>query len=143
MHVSCLGVSPVILGNTLFEMFKDMGGLITAPVRVLDELLVLIKIGARNTGVPIPFSSLTFTMIRQDGKGPKLRCKAAKCRYALTSIRFVLENMWGKDTAHRRNRLAMIQHYDSMYQSVAEWSKEPTINLGGSQPIMVAGIAFV
>ena len=124
MHMSCLGVLPLVLGNVLFEIFISMGGEITKPSAVLDALLVLLKIGARNSGVEPPFTSLSMSMIRAPGKSPKLRCKAAKCRATLKCVLFVLKYLRPPENEYQEIRLALLQHFADMYRLLEEWSKD-------------------
>ena len=43
MHVSDLGVVQYVLGCTMFELFKEMGGLVSIPKPILADLMVMVK----------------------------------------------------------------------------------------------------
>ena len=47
MHVSDLGILQVLLGNVLFELFKQVGGLITEPLEGLSRLNLMIAAAAK------------------------------------------------------------------------------------------------
>ena len=43
MHVVCLGIAPVVLGNVLFELFREVGGVIARPNEALGKLMMVLE----------------------------------------------------------------------------------------------------
>ena len=78
LHCGDLGVLQLLTGNALFECFKECGGQVARPDGTLHELLVLLTWFSRELKQDAPpLNALTWTMIKQRGKGPRTRCKAS------------------------------------------------------------------
>ena len=50
MHCLDLGVTQVLLGNVLYELFIMMGGLVTRPAPTLANLTIIVHTAARAIG---------------------------------------------------------------------------------------------
>ena len=69
MHCLDLGISQVLLGNVLFELFGTMGGAVTNPRKTLADMTVLIHAAGKALDQhDPPIQMLTIGMIkRKDG----------------------------------------------------------------------------
>ena len=88
-----LGVLQYVLGNSLFLLFRLQKGVLSRPKPTMQYITMAVKTAASNLGVPSPVNKLTLLMIKQDGKAPKLRTKAATTRYMLPIVAWIFENM--------------------------------------------------
>lgn len=79
MHVVDLGVAQYCVGNIMFELFLELGGLVTKPDLALGKLLFLLKMASKTLGnKDPPIGTLTIGMIKPDGKPPRFKVCACK-----------------------------------------------------------------
>ena len=90
MHTGCLGVVPLAIGNFLFEIFVDMGGMVSKPEHGMGLLVSLVHQACKALGIQPPVNTLTFPMLRQDGKHIVAKFKAAESRHMLPVVRFMM-----------------------------------------------------
>lgn len=81
LHCADLGVSQSILGN----LFNEVADLLPGANRKdrIKELWLRIKAWYQLVKPPSQLEGLTPEMVKQPGKGPKLRSKAGECRYLI------------------------------------------------------------
>ena len=119
MHCGDLGINLYLLASTLFELFIEMGGLVTKPQEKLGELMELIKSGAKALKMGrSPINKLTMQMVKEPSKSPKLKVKAAESRHLLPIVRHILERYFPQDTEHKRLRYDCIVALDDMYKEM-------------------------
>ena len=104
-----LGVLQLLTGNALFECFEECGGQVARPDGTLHELLVLLTRFSRELKQDAPpLNALTWTMIKQRGKGPRTRCKASESRRLLPCVLRLLESL-PTDTLYKQLRLQRVR----------------------------------
>ena len=69
MHCGCLGVVLTLLGNLLFEFFKENGGLVTNPRAGLSRLLNMINMAKAAIHGADTINNLSWGMIKRDHMG--------------------------------------------------------------------------
>ena len=82
LHAMDIGVSQTILGNVLWESLDMLFPGISKKLQV-TELWKKLRAWYKDNKPPAQFDALTIEMLKLPGKGPKLRSKAAECRYLL------------------------------------------------------------
>ena len=121
MHTSCGGVLLGVLGNVLFELFREMGGLITKPAVILADLEMLLKYASKRLKqAKCPVKHLTMGMIRQQGR-PYLKYKCANARALLYCVLYVLETLILPKTPSQELRLHLVKNYVDMYNHLYAW----------------------
>ena len=55
-----LGIAQECLGNILYEVFREMGGLVTNPTPTLASLMLLLQDAANTLDAPCPFFQAYF-----------------------------------------------------------------------------------
>lgn len=123
MHMVDLGIAQECLGNILFEVFRELGGLITNPDPTLAALLLLLQDAANSLEVPCPFSKLTFGMLRQDGK-PRLKAKAAKTRHLVPIVLTMLHDHFPPKNDRELRRLRCLEYLNAAYQELNNWKED-------------------
>ena len=125
MHVSDLGICQYLLGNVIYELFKQMGGLVTNPEPVMGKLLKMIKDAAKLPELKIqaPVNKLTLSMVRRQGTDPKLRTKASETRRMLYVVDYLLDKEFPADTDHERDRKACVWNLAEFYRELEKWEK--------------------
>jgi len=122
MHTGDLGVIQYLLGNVLFELFQEMGGIIGNPTAVLDDLQVFIRQAAKKLKMDQPpVNDLTMGMVKVTAKAPRFKGKAAESRHMLKCVRQVLETYMTPKNDYQRMRLHCVQHLDDFYQELIDW----------------------
>ena len=113
LHCVDLGVSQTILGNALWETCSHLPG--TSMSTKVAQLWLRMKAWYKQTEPSSEFQQLTETMLRQPGKGPRLRGKAGECRYL---VPFVLQLTW--EFAHKSRHAAVVHevvaHLNQLYR---------------------------
>ena len=123
MHASDLGALLIVLGNVLFEIFKTMGGLVTRPEAVLNEMVVLILAAAKAIGEKqSPITQLTIGQIKGSGKSPKLKKKASVARKTLFCVRHILKEYFKPSGEREELRFHLIDNYCKMYEKLEAWT---------------------
>ena len=93
MHVIDLGTAQYCAGNAMFEMFQHLGGVASRPQHGLASLLLLIKMAARQHGMPsASLNALTIGMLKMSGKPLRLKAKAAETRHTIAALAFALKH---------------------------------------------------
>ncbi len=105
MHTGCLGIVCYLLGNVLYELFKQVGGTLKKPTQALGVLRNMIELAAKQLGKSMPLSDLTLGMIRSQKGKPKLAAKAAEARHTLPLVSHMLEFYFGCESTHDKLRL--------------------------------------
>ena len=78
-------------------------------MRRAHELLVLLKRFSRELKQAAPpLNALTWTMLKQRGKGPRTRCKASESRRLLPCVLRLLETL-PTDTPYKQLRLQRVR----------------------------------
>ena len=90
MHAGDLGVLPIILGNVIWDIFKNLGGSLKNNTDALACIMNMIKIGAKRLKIEPPINTLTMNMVKRSGKKPLLKTKAAESRHMLRVIGVIL-----------------------------------------------------
>ena len=81
LHALDLGVSQDTLGNVCFEFWYSPMSKTRGRESKTQELWLLIKTYYKRATPPTRISALTEDMIKQKGKGPTFRGKAAETRH--------------------------------------------------------------
>ena len=82
MHCCCLGIAQYVMGNIMFELFRELGGAISNLKAALSKLENIMEAISRELGVAKPFHSLSVGMIRvKMNKGPRMKLKAVEARH--------------------------------------------------------------
>ena len=139
MHCVCLGIVQMILGNIYFELFQSLGGVMTQPQAQLGHLLCCIRLAAKNLGVQPPIHGLTFSMIKRDGKSPKLRLKAAEGRYMVPITLRLLELFFPSATNHDNLRFECLSALNLVYLEMKNWNPNSprTVATEGRRHVML------
>jgi hypothetical protein len=132
MHCGELGVLQYLLGNTLFELFLEIGGLITKPSEAISDLLYLIRVSSKAVGfAKPPICDLTMPMIKVSGKAPKLKTKAAEGRYLLKAIFFMLDTLLPHEgDPHKETRYHCIRTMHEIYIEMEHWTDTSPVAIG-------------
>ena len=131
MHIGCLGILQYLLGNTLFELFREMGGLITDPRETLGQLKTYTHLAANALEIEPPVNGLTIGMVKRTGCDPKFRGKAAETRRMLKCVEWLLDNIFKPNSIHTQTRRQCIKQVAFDYKELEHW--DPT-----SSPAKVA-----
>ena len=68
LHAGDLGVMQFILGNILFDIFVEIGGLLTNPDSALSDIDTWIRLASRQCGMmQPPIGELTLGMVKPQG----------------------------------------------------------------------------
>jgi hypothetical protein len=112
LHCMDLGVTQTVLGNALWEIQELLqGATIQARTSALWQRLKAYYKRARPTS---QFQSLTVEMLRQPGKGPKLRGKAAETRCCVPfAVELVAE--FSQHSYHMQVVHETLQHLHQLY----------------------------
>jgi hypothetical protein len=109
LHVADQGILSHLLGNVLYEVFLELGGVMRRADATLAEIVNLIKIFSKRLKVPPPINNLTLGMICKSARRPCLRAKAAETRHLLPVVLAMLQAM-PADTPHKQTRLWCVAH---------------------------------
>jgi len=107
LHAVDLGVSQSIIGNVLWEILDLYPGANRG-----DKLKMLweeLKNYYREYKPPSKLDGLTIEMLKLPGKGPKLRSKAAECRYLLPFAALMAEK-YNDGSPHRSTVMHVIKN---------------------------------
>jgi hypothetical protein len=115
LHCMDLGVSQTIMGNVLWELQELQQGA-TAVERVA-VLWKRLKEYYRRVGPPAQFQNLSVEMLRQPGKSPKLRGKAAETRFAVGFVAELALEYQGH-SPHQKLVSEVMQHLQVLYTHI-------------------------
>ena len=121
MHIVCLGVAQVVVGNILWELFLDMGGVISRPNVTLARLLVFLQASASEIGEQCPFSKLFLGHLRPEDKKPTLRAKAANTRKMVPIVLHLLANYFPARNEHAEVRYNCLSYLNDCYLELYGW----------------------
>ena len=124
MHVVCLGILQYLEGNVMFECFIQLGGRVSNPNATCVRLMQMISVVARDMGLEKPFSTLTFSMIKQERKRPRMRLKATEGRRLLPILTGMLQRFFPADNARALLREQCCQALCRCYLELRGWSAE-------------------
>jgi hypothetical protein len=124
MHCSDLGINLSLLGNIMFELFQKLGGTFKKSAGTCSDLLVLMRIAAKELGLEPPISNLTVNMFKSEGKSPKFKLKAAESRVMLKVVHFMLTNFFKPTNDHELLRLQCTESLHNMYVELEQWGPE-------------------
>ena len=130
MHTCCLGVLQYTIGNTMIELFYELGGKITSPVPACARLENMIKVCAQANSWPVPFHSLTIGMIKVSGKKPKMRLKATEGRLTLPIVIQLLKHYFPCVSGHAQLRLNCCIALRDCYDEFKIWDEQSPWKLG-------------
>ena len=110
MHTADLGITQYLIANVWFELFKQIGGLVTKPQPAMAHLTKLMKVASAMIEQDrSPVARLTFAQIRAQGESPKLKCKAAETRHLLPVLLHMLRHFFPPKTEREGTRLACVE----------------------------------
>ena len=123
MHSSDLGILLYLLGNVLFEVFREMGGLITRPDDVVNEMCLMLRQASKSIKQDqVPIRRISFAQVRKNAQsGPKLKVKAAEARILLPCVAYMLANYMPCVTDHDKLRCACVHELMHMYNDLYIW----------------------
>ena len=116
LHAVDLGVGQSVVGNALYEIMLLQQG--TNQEQKLNALWMRLKHYYKTYKVESRFDRLTLEMLKQPGKGPKLRSKAAECRYLLP-FTAMLAREYDNGTPHRSTVRHMVDHLLTVAECLA------------------------
>ena len=119
LHALDLGVSQEAIGN-LFFMYI-CGSYCTGSNRAekLRDLWLKIKAYYKEAKPPTTLSSITMEMVRQQGKSPRLRAKAAETRHLVPFAFQLAQDMLAVDkSALNQTIYAMFKHLYTFYMTM-------------------------
>ena len=125
MHVVDLGVLLYLQGCVLFEVFREMGGVITSPSKTVDSLCLLLEncskfIEQKN----VPVNKLTFPMIRSKATKCKLKVKATEARRLLPCTLHLIQNIFPPKSDRSRMRLECVSKMRRCFELMDDWSPD-------------------
>ena len=124
MHVVCLGIIQVLLGNMLWEQLVAFGGIVKkkeANKSALRKLCMTLRICAHRLNCELPFAELTVGMIRSEYAPPKLKQKAADARHTLPIIHLMFKEFIPMACEHSRTRFRAIDCLLRCYDIMDKW----------------------
>ena len=129
MHMVDLGCAQVCLGNVLFELFKEMGGIMERPTPTMAQLQQCLQDVAAAQGVEVPTNRLQFKMIRGSDRKPRLRMKAARVRAMAPLVLEILRTHFpaGNDRDLRREKC--VAYLCAAYKELDNWSDQSAARL--------------
>lgn len=133
MHCVCLGITQQVLGNILYELFRSLGGTKDNWGDAVGHLYFCIRLASKAIGRQVPLSGLTFLMIKQDGKSPKLRAKAAEGRYMVPVVKKMLEMFFPSSADHDKLRYECLSALNNVYLQLASWSDDSSPHIVASE----------
>ena len=122
MHMVDLGCAQACLGNILWEIFRDIGGLVTAPTAMLAKLQIWLADAAHELGVEMPFSKLVLSMLRGDDLRPRLKLKAAKTRALVPIALKLLDMHFAPRTDRELRRHSCLNYLNMAYEELSSWN---------------------
>ena len=124
MHCGELGILQYLLGNVLFELFVQLGGIVTRPLEAMGSLMSLIQVASKHLQqARPPVYKLSIAQIKASGKEPKLKTKAAETRYMLEVVTHILKNLMPPTTPHEVLRLQCCQSINDIYVELRQWDQ--------------------
>ena len=131
MHVVDLGIAQYCLGNVLWELFQELGGVACRPAQTVGCLLTMIRTASRQVGMSTPpVNALTLSMFKVDSKPPKLKTKAAETRKLVSVLRFMLEHFFPRSSEHDVMRFNCVELLARAYSEMELWSSESRTRIG-------------
>ena len=124
MHVADLGLLGVVLGNVVYELFREMHGTNATRRSVCSELLRLMRVASNKLEIPPPVNFLTFSMFKTDAKAPKFKLKAAEARRMLQVVNFMLGHFFPAATPHSKLRFECVRLLHDLYKDLEAWQPE-------------------
>ena len=107
LHAVDLGVSQTVLGNLFNEIIDLLPG--SSRQERVAALWLRMKNWYKETKPPSKLDALTPEMVKLPGKKPKLRSKAAECRYLLPFARQLAQE-FDNGTLHRNSVNMLVQN---------------------------------
>ena len=121
MHVFCLGILPICVGNCVLPLWERLGGSRKTPVPACSLLHNLIALAARDLGVPTPFRFLTLGMFSPKPRSkPRMRLKAAEARAFAPVLLHVMATFFPSSPEHTL-RMQCLGALVSMYKELDNW----------------------
>ena len=103
----------------MWDLFVQIGGAAGKPGEALGDLMTMIKSASKAVGQERPpFNKLTLGMLKQPGKSPALKAKAAESRYMLPVILYILETYFKVCIGHEILRHRCVQAICDMYKKM-------------------------
>ena len=124
MHMVDLGCAQACLGNVLWELFRELGGLVTAPNAMLAKLQVWLSDAAHELGAEMPFAKLSLSMIRGDDLRPRLKLKAAKSRALVPIVLKMLEMHFPARSDREVRRHQCVKNLNLAYEELSDWKRD-------------------
>ena len=107
------------LGNVLRDMYSQAGGTTKKHLAPCNKILNVLRVAARALDTECPIGCLTKNMIGL--KKPRLKVKAAECRYLVPIVAYALEHLWDIGDEYNRLRFYCIQALRNCYAILANW----------------------
>ena len=129
MHCCCLGICQVLLGNVLWECFKQVGGSMLNWRPAVGRLMHLIRTVSNDLGLEMPVRYLTITMIRRGyGKKPCMRLKATETRRLLPVVTVMLSRFSPQETKKKRSGCTAVKPFAGRTLSYGVGIRHPLPN---------------
>jgi hypothetical protein len=130
MHIACLGIAQYLMGNVLLELFFRLEGQVGDPAEAISRLLRFTRIAAQNVrakdkqGIAKAVWRLRLNMLKQPGKDPKFRGKAAETRRMCYCVDFILSDILQPRNDHERQVAQCVKALTNFYREMEDWNPE-------------------
>ena len=122
MHMADLGITQYCLGNVLFELFLELGGVLGRPLPTMARLVAFLKDAAIQLGVTCPVTALALTHIRREKDlVPCLKMKAAKTRSLAPIVLQLLRSHFPPQNERENVRMHCVRQVVVMYDEFKAW----------------------
>ena len=121
MHTGNLGIDLYLIANVIWELIHEMGATAKTMGQTLADFMMMVKTASKvlKQDDP-PVNTLTPGMLKQSGKSPKARLKAAESRRFLPCLKYILERYFNQDTPHKELRYQCVKSLNDMYQGLRD-----------------------
>ena len=122
MHCVCLGILQYLLGNVMWELFTEVGGVFSRSQEACAVLLATARMTAKKLGLDAPFNVLTVTMIKPSTKKrPRMKLKATEGRNFLPILTTMLVECFPHSSERLELRLRCCQSLCRCYYELRNW----------------------
>ena len=133
MHVCDLGTLQYLHGNTVYDLWRSMGGKPSSPASACSQVMNMIKLVAKDLKTDPPFNSLSLGMFRKGRAKPvKLKLKAAEARHLVPVMLEILHRHFRTGDPYEELRYQCYLAIHRCYEEMNAWAPggESTCRLG-------------
>ena len=119
------GVLLYLQGCVLFEVFREIGGVITSPSKTVDSLCLLLNNCSKFIEQKdVPVNKLTFPMLLSKATKCKLKVKATEARRLLPCTLHLIQNIFPPKSDRSRMRLECVSKMRRRFELMDDWSPD-------------------